>query len=318
MVVFNGIGELGDDYKGVVVTLGVYDGLHRAHMNIVNQVITSATEWNTRSMMITFDPHPRNVLDSSGSPVKQLTTASEKVAILDDSALDSILFLNVDQDLLNTDSEVFVKTVLVDKLNVRKVIVGYDYHFGKNRGGKANQLLDYGKKYGFEVDIVGQILLKNEPIRSSVIRSLLADGNVEKAVKFLGRHYSIKGKVGHGSGRGKTLGFPTANIDLDCPNKMIPSDGIYLTECTVGTSQYYGICNIGIRKTFDEQNQIIEVYLMDVDAIDLYGHDLEMKFLERLRDEIKFATSAELITQMKKDERNCRARIKNIMVRMED
>jgi len=310
MVVFNGIGELGDDYKGVVVTLGVYDGLHRAHMNIVDQVITSAADLNTRSMMITFDPHPRNVLSSSGPAVKQLTTASEKVAILGDSALDSILFLNVDQDLLNTDSEVFIKTVLVDKLGVRKVIVGYDYHFGKNRGGKIDQLLDYGKKYGFELDIVGQILLENEPIRSSVIRSMLADGNVEKATRLLGRYYSITGAVVHGSGRGKTMGFPTANIDPDCPDKMIPSDGIYLTECTVGTTQYFGMCNIGVRKTFDEQNKIIEVYLMDVDTIDLYGHTLEMKFLERLRDEIKFATSAELIAQMKKDETNCRARIK--------
>ncbi len=314
MVVFNGIGELGDDYKGVVVTLGVYDGLHRAHMNIVDQVITSAADLNTRSMMITFDPHPRNVLSSSGPAVKQLTTASEKVAILGDSALDSILFLNVDQDLLNTDSEVFIKTVLVDKLGVRKVIVGYDYHFGKNRGGKIDQLLDYGKKYGFELDIVGQILLENEPIRSSVIRSMLADGNVEKATRLLGRYYSITGAVVHGSGRGKTMGFPTANIDPDCPDKMIPSDGIYLTECTVGTTQYFGMCNIGVRKTFDEQNKIIEVYLMDVDTIDLYGHTLEMKFLERLRDEIKFATSAELIAQMKKDETNCRARIKKYKV----
>jgi len=318
MVVFNGIDELDDDFKGVVVTLGVYDGLHCAHMNIVNQVVKSAQELKTRSMMITFDPHPQNVLNSSGSPVMQLTTASEKVAILNDSALDSILFLNVDQDLLNTDSEVFVKTVLVDKLNVSKVIVGYDYHFGKDRGGKADQLQDYGKKYGFDVDIIGQILLEKEPIRSSVIRLLLTEGNVEKAARLLGRPYSISGTVVHGSGRGRTLGFPTANIKPDSTDKMIPSDGIYLTKCITGNSSYFGICNIWVRKTFDEQNRIIEVYLMDVDAIDLYGHKFEMKFLERLRDEIKFASSAELIAQMKKDERNCRARIKNIKYRMED
>ncbi|MBN2602232.1 MAG: bifunctional riboflavin kinase/FAD synthetase [Candidatus Marinimicrobia bacterium] len=314
MVVFNGIDELDDDFKGVVVTLGVYDGLHHAHMDIINQVIAFADERKTRSMVITFKPHPQNVLNPSGPPVMQLTTASEKVAILDDSALDCILFLNVDQDLLNTDSEVFVKTMLVDKLNVSKVIVGHDYHFGKNRSGKAEQLQDYGKKYCFDVDIVGPILLKNEPIRSSVIRSLLAEGNVEKAARFLGRFYHLSGTVVHGSGRGKTLGFPTANIKPDSTDKMIPSDGIYLTECFTGKSRYFGICNIGVRKTFDEQNRIIEVYLMDVDAINLYGHKFEVKFLERLRDEIKFASSAELIAQMKKDERNCRARIKKYKV----
>jgi len=318
MVVANGINELGDDFNGAVVTLGVYDGLHRAHMDIVSQVIASAAERAARSLMITFNPHPRNVLNRTGSPVKLLTEPSEKVAILDDTALDGILFLNVDQDLLNTEGEVFVETVLVDKLNVRKVIVGYDYHFGKDRGGKAEQLKAYGKKYGFDVDVVQPILMDNEPVRSSLIRSLLSEGDVEKAAKFLGRYYSVRGRVVHGSGRGKTLGFPTANINLNYPEKMIPSDGIYLTVCTVGEKQFYGICNIGIRKTFYEEDRVIEVYLMNVANIDLYGQDIEMKFLERLRDEKKFVSSEKLIDQMNKDEKDCKERIKNIMYEMED
>jgi len=310
MFVFNGIDEIGDDFKGAVVTLGVYDGLHRAHMDIVTRLTASAAELHTRSLMITFDPHPRNVLNSADPPVKLLTTVSEKAVILDDTALDGMLVLNVDRDLLNTGSEAFVETVLVNKLHVSKIIVGYDYHFGKDRSGKPEQLLNYGEKYGFEVEIVAPILLDKQPVRSSVVRSLLSDGNVEKAAQLLGRCYSVKGRIVHGSGRGRTLGFPTANINPDVANKMIPADGIYLTECIVRERRYFGICNIGVRKTFNEQERVIEVYLMDMDDADLYDHVLEIRYLERLRDEIKFATKEELIKQMKKDEKNCRERIK--------
>jgi len=310
MFVFNGIDEIGDDFKGAVVTLGVYDGLHRAHMDIVTRLTASAAELHTRSLMITFDPHPRNVLNPADPPVKLLTTVSEKAVILDDTALDGMLVLNVDRDLLNTGSEAFVETVLVNKLSVSKIIVGYDYHFGKDRGGKPEQLLNYGEKYGFEVEIVAPILLDKQPVRSSVVRSLLSDGNVEQAAQLLGRPYSVKGRIVHGSGRGRTLGFPTANIKPDVANKMIPADGIYLTECIVRERRYFGICNIGVRKTFNEQERVIEVYLMDMDDADLYDHVLEIRYLERLRDEIKFATKEELIKQMKKDEKNCRERIK--------
>ena len=318
MDVYYGIEEMEKAYKGAVVTLGVYDGLHRAHMQIIDHVVESAQQLETKSMIITFDPHPRNVLSPHNPPVKSLTTPSEKITALNDTALDGVLFLNVDADLLNTASEEFVRTLLVDKLRARKVIVGYDYHFGKNRDGKPDQLLKYGRKYGFDVEIIAPIRLNETTIRSSAIRALLSDGNVEKAAELLGRPYSITGKVVHGSGRGRTLGFPTANIKPAATDKMIPADGIYLTKCRVLETTYFGICNIGVRKTFGEHDRVIEIYLMDVDDVDLYGTGFEMKFLQRLRDEIKFGTREELIEQMKKDEIECRDRIKKYDDEMED
>lgn len=300
------------------MTLGVYDGLHRAHMNIIQRVIASAAECNARSLLITFTPHPRHVLGLNGADLQLLTTASEKISILQDSALDGILFLTVDQQLLNMEDRTFVKEVLVDKLNVRKVIVGYDYHFGKDRSGKAERLVDYGEQFGFEAEIVSPIYFENEPVRSSRIRALLAQGAVARSARFLNRYYSLKGKVVHGSGRGSSLGFPTANIEVDSPEKMIPADGIYLTTCHIGGAEYFGMCNIGIRKTFNETVRVLEVHLLDAGEPELYGFELQISFLERLRDEIKFDSAEELVRQMQADENNCRLRIKKIKSEMED
>ncbi len=305
MQVFYGLDELPDDWRGAVVTLGVFDGLHRAHTDILQRVVDSARQRDCRSMLITFDPHPRNVLAFPEVPVPLLTTPREKTELLKDSELDAVLFLKVNQELLNTDSEEFVKTILVDKLQVRKVIVGYDYHFGKDRGGKTEQLIEYGEKYQFAVETVQPIMQEGEAVRSSVIRLLISEGQVVKAAKLLGRPYSIQGKVIHGSGRGRQLGFPTANLKVNDPQKMIPSSGIYLTTVDIDDRRYFGLCNVGTRKTFNEFKQIIEVYIMNLNNVDLYGSEIRINFLEWIRDEIKFDTVEELIDQMKSDEKEC-------------
>ncbi|RKY61089.1 MAG: hypothetical protein DRP96_04195 [Candidatus Neomarinimicrobiota bacterium] len=310
MNVFYNIENLENDFEGAVVTLGVYDGLHRAHMEIINRVIDSARKMNAKSLMITFDSHPRNVLNNTSKRVKSLTCPQEKIEILESTGLDGVLVLKVTGNLLNISAEDFVKTYLVNHLHVRKVIVGYDYHFGKDRGGRADQLVRYGDKYGFDVEIVNQIYFHQHAIRSSVIRTMLSEGDVVKAAELLGRYYRVEGRVVHGSGRGKTLGFPTANIEPDNREKMLPVDGIYLTECFYRNTRSFGICNIGIRKTFNESERVIEVYLIDIRDIDLYGHKFRIGFLERLRDEVKFETREELIAQMKNDLIECKERIK--------
>lgn len=309
MVVFHGIHTLADEFKGAVVTLGVYDGLHRAHMSILGRVIAAAEERHVRSLLITFNPHPRNFFTEKDEQVKLLTTAPEKIALLQDTALDGILFLTVDRELLNTESRTFVKAVLVDRLRISKVIVGYDYHFGRARSGHAEQLLDYGGQWGFDVEIVPPIFLDQEPVRSSYIRSLLARGDVERSAKFLNRFYSLRGNIVHGSGRGRRLGFPTANIAVESSDKLVPADGIYLTRCRVNGRRYFGMCNVGTRRTFDETERIPEVHLLDAGAPELYGSDIEVSFLERLRDEIKFGSADELVRQMHQDEKECRIRI---------
>ncbi len=318
MQVFFGLDALPQYFKGAVVTLGVFDGLHLAHMEIIRRVINSAVQEQTGSMAITFDPHPRKILNHSKNSVPLLTTPQEKLKLLEDTELDATLFLKVDEALLNTGSEAFVEKVLVDLMDVKKVIVGYDYHFGKGRGGRAGQLIQLGQKYGFSVETVAPILLDNEPVRSSLIRSLLEEGQVEKAAKLLGRYYGISGYVVHGAGRGISLGFPTANIEINNPEKMIPLDGVYLSKVRVNGQRYFGICNIGIRKTFHEHDRVIEVYLMNTAQTDLYGAEIEVDFLERLRDEIKFDTIEELKNQMILDEKECLKKIKNKTNEKED
>ncbi len=310
MQVFFGLDALPQYFKGAVVTLGVFDGLHLAHMEIIQRVINSAVKEQAGSMAITFDPHPRKILNQSVNSVPLLTTPQEKLKLLEDTELDATLFLKVDETLLNTSSEAFVEKVLVNLINVKKVIVGYDYHFGKGRGGRAGQLIQLGQKYGFSVETVAPILLNNEPVRSSLIRSLLEEGQVEKAAKLLGRDYGISGYVVHGSGRGNSLGFPTANIEIKNPEKMIPSDGVYLSKVQVNEQHFFGICNIGIRETFNEHDRVIEVYLMNTAQTDLYGAEIEVDFMERLRDEIKFDTIEELINQMILDEKECLKKLK--------
>jgi len=318
MQVFFGLDALPQYFKGAVVTLGVFDGLHLAHMEIIRRVINSAVKEQTSSMAITFDPHPRKILDQSGNSIPLLTTQQEKLKFLEDTELDATLFLKVDETLLNTSSEAFVEKVLVNLMNVKRVIVGYDYHFGKGRGGRAGQLIQLGQKYGFSVETVAPILLNNEPVRSSLIRSLLEEGQVGKAAKLLGRYYGISGHVVHGAGRGNSLGFPTANIEINDPEKMIPSDGVYLSKVQVNEQQFFGICNIGIRETFNERDRVIEVYLMNTAQTDLYGAEIEVEFLERLRDEIKFDTLEELKNQMILDEKECLKKIKNKTNEKED
>jgi len=318
MQVFFGLEKLPERYQGAVAALGVFDGLHYAHQEILRGVIRLAQARQTASMMITFDPHPRNVLaNDPNAIIPLLTTREEKINLLKDSKLDAILFLEVNSKLLNTSSERFVKSVLVDALAVRKVVIGYDYHFGRGRSGRAEQLTRFGMRYGFEVETFPPISLNGSPVRSSIIRSLLQEGKVAKAARLLGRFYSIWGLVIHGTGRGTNLGFPTANLKVSNSHKLIPADGVYLTKVFNQEQTYFGLCNIGIRKTFGERDRVVEVYLVNCGEINLYGTEITLEFLECLREEIQFPTVAELVKQMDIDKQTALEKIK-IYCEMED
>lgn len=312
MQVFFGLETLPEHYKSAVVALGVFDGLHYAHLEILRGVIRLAKTQQTASMMITFDPHPRNIMAKDpNSIIPLLTTRAEKIKLLKDSELDAILFLEVNSSLLNTSSERFVKDVLVDALAVQKVVIGYDYHFGRGRSGRAEQLARFGMRYGFEVETWPPISLNGSPVRSSIIRSLLQERKVAKAARLLGRFYGISGLVVHGTGRGTSLGFPTANLKVSEPYKMIPTDGVYLTKVFSNEQICFGLCNIGIRKTFGERDRVVEVYLMNGDKINLYGSEITLEFLECLREEIQFPSVAELVKQMNIDKQTALEKIKN-------
>jgi len=314
MQVFFGLETLPERFKGAVVALGVFDGLHYAHQEILRGVVRLAQARQTAAMMITFDPHPRNVLaKDSNAIIPLLTTREEKISLLKESELDAILFLEVNSRLLNTSSERFVKNVLVEALAVQRVVIGYDYHFGRGRSGRAEQLSQFGMRFGFEVETFPPIALNGSPVRSSIIRSLLQEGKVAKAARLLGRSYGISGLVVHGTGRGMNLGFPTANLKVSDSAKMIPADGVYLTKVFSQAQTYFGLCNIGIRKTFGERDRVVEVYLINSGEINLYGSEITFEFLEWLRAEIQFPTIAELIKQMNVDQQTALAKIKNYL-----
>lgn len=315
MQVYFGVDTLPKHFKGAVATLGVFDGLHLAHMEIINRVIRRAHGKKTYSMLITFDPHPRKVLNNSDDfSLPILTTPKEKMKLLSDTALNAILFLVVDKKFLDMSDEVFVRNILVDQLGVKELIVGYDYHFGKNRRGNPDLLKEKEKEFGFITQVVPLLKIENELVSSSLIRELLLRGNVEKAGKLLGRPYSFMGHIVRGSGRGKELGFPTANVKLNNLEKLIPANGVYFTNVFIKGVSYYGICNIGVRLTFNESDLMIEVHILNTLKEKLYGNEIEVQFLERLRDEIKFKSEKELIQQMYLDKQNCLSKVKEYKI----
>ncbi|MFH1212584.1 MAG: bifunctional riboflavin kinase/FAD synthetase [Candidatus Neomarinimicrobiota bacterium] len=312
MNVFYGIENVPADYEGACVTLGVFDGLHLAHRRIIQQVVETASDQQSRSMLITFEPHPRQVLNrSSVNNLPILTTASEKTELLRSTGLDDVLFLKTDTVFLATGQDEFIADILVKKLKICSVVVGYDYHFGRDRQGNPQTLETAGEKWNFKVAIVPPFTLNGVPVRSSIIRQLLKEGQVEKANELLGWQYGFTGKAIKGSGRGRKLGFPTANLNVTA-EKLIPADGIYFVRAGLQERTFYGLLNIGIRKTFNESERVIELYIIGIPDVNLYGQEIRVTMLERLRDEMKFDSAAELTVQMHADLTLCLEKIKII------
>lgn len=308
--VFWGMENLPDEFNKSVAALGVFDGLHRAHWDIINRTVQEANSIGAQSMMITFDPHPRKVINHSKKfllPI--LTTPEEKVDILKNSGLDAILFLKTTPEFLEQSKGEFVQLVLAERLKLRKVIVGYDYHFGKDRDGNAEFLKEKGLFFGIEAIVIPPILIDGEIVKSSIIRKLLFEGNMGRAWELLGRPYSISGVVVRGTGRGKIIGFPTTNVKPSNSEKLIPARGVYFTRVHVKKHVSYGMCNVGTRITFNETEPTIEVNLFNSPSTDLYDQEIQIEFLQRLRDEIKFKSVDELKKQLILDKVTCIRRI---------
>lgn len=304
-----------------VATIGVFDGFHLGHKKIISEVISKAKLQRTHSVLITFEPHPRKVLnDVEKSSMSILTTTDEKVELLRNTGLDVIVIINTTKEFLNIDASKFIEDILYKKIGVESVIVGYDYRFGKNREGNVKLLEKEGKKLGFGVQVIPPFKVCGILVSSSKIRKLLTEGKVKKASLLLGRDYSLQGTVTKGSGRGNQLGFPTANINLDNRDKLVPAVGVYFVKVFIDSGLFFGICNIGNNPTFnnmslkDSSIVNIEVYILNFSQQDLYGRKIEIQFLERIRDEIKFKTAEMLRKQMLIDKRFCLEKIKDYEV----
>ena len=283
--------------KDPVVTLGNFDGVHLGHQAIFKQVVAWALDTGGTSATFTFEPHPLKVLAPHRSP-KLLCTFREKMEQIEASGMDVVICANFTPEFASQQPEDFVKEVLVDTLGTKALFVGYDYAFGKNRAGNIDFLRESGARFGFDVHVIGPVKIEGITVSSTKIRQLIMDGEVCLASKLLGRPYSIEGTVIPGHSRGRKLGFPTAN--LTTPNELPPREGVYAVTLLVEGRELKGIANIGKNPTFGDSEASYEVHIFEFDE-DLYGKFLKMKFIKRVRDEVKFKSVDELVAQIKKD-----------------
>jgi len=300
MIVARSINELKKEVNSVV-TVGTFDGVHLAHQEIVREVVHRAKMKEGRSVVITFDPHPKEVVMSAKGPVQLLTTIDERIELLDALDVDVLFVIKFTHEFSRLRSREFYERCLVNGSGVSEVVVGYDHKFGSNREGSTEELVRIGQDFDFSVFAFHPYTVNGEVVSSTQVRRALAEGNVERAKAFLGREYSLRGAVVKGDGRGKTIGYPTANIKPDSDKKMIPAKGVYLVGVKLDEKNYFGMMNIGVRPTVtDGVQQTMEVHLFDF-ADDIYGKNLTITFLRKLRNEQKFASLQELITQLGND-----------------
>ncbi len=290
---------------GSVVTVGTFDGVHRGHHAIIEYLKRRAQDQSGPSTLVSFDPHPRAVVH--GDDVPLLTTVAERADVLEGLGLDRFVVVPFSTDFAQLGPEKYVRDVLVKRIGVQEITVGYDHRFGKDRAGDVDLLRDLGTQYGFEVDVIPPQEVDHDVVSSSSIRSLLLeDGAVDAASERLGRPYRLDGIVARGEGRGRELGYPTANLSLEDARKLVPKRGVYATLVTLPNGRRRGgMMNIGRRPTFDEMDVTVEVHVLDFDG-DLYGERLSVQFLQRLRAEQKFRSADALAAQLSEDEEHCR------------
>lgn len=284
-----------------VVTVGTFDGVHEGHRALVETVVKKAKARNARSVVITFDPHPREILNPGSAGIKMLTTLSERKEILASMGINDMVVIPFNRDFSLLTSEEFIKDIVFDKIGVSEFIIGYDHHFGRDRTGTIETVERLGKVMGFGAYVVSKKEMGEVTISSTTIRKTLQDeGNVEQAALLLGRPYLLNGLVIHGEGRGRKVGFRTANLKPEQPNKVIPKDGVYAVKARLLNKWYGGMMNIGTRPTFNDEGRAVEVHLFNFDN-DIYGNTVQIHFIKRIRDEMQFAGIDELRNQLTKD-----------------
>ncbi len=306
MILARSVREIPPDPSSVV-TVGTFDGVHLAHAEIIREVVSRARMREGRSIVVTFDPHPRQVVGPAGTPVELLTTIGERVELIRSLGADVLLLLEFTYAFSRISPRDFYRSYIVGGTGVDEVIVGYDHMFGRDRGAGIDELVKMGKEFGFSVFAVHPFTVEGETVSSTVIRKALASGDVEKAARFLGRPYALGGTVIRGDGRGRTIGFPTANIRPESPLKIVPAHGVYAVAVRIAGEERRGMMNIGLRPTVvPVPVETIEVHLIDFDG-DIYGQEITVSFLRRLRDEKKFNSLPDLVEQLGRDREEARS-----------
>ncbi len=288
--------------KKTIVTLGTFDGLHLGHTAILDKICTIAKQEHLESVLLTFFPHPRLII-SNDSEIKMLNTMAEKAMLLEQKGIQNFIIHPFDKLFSELSPREFVEQVLIKQLNIQKIIIGYDHKFGKNRAADFNDLIAFGKEFGFEVEEISAKQVNEVSVSSTKIRNSLLDGKVSLANEYLGYAYMISGIVVKGNQLGRTIGFPTANIEILESYKLIPKYGVYLVTASVNKKSIFGMMNIGIKPTLGENLLSIEVHLLDFSE-DIYGQKIQVNVIERLREEQKFESFKVLKLQLEVDKIN--------------
>lgn len=285
--------------KKTIITLGTFDGVHLGHKKIIERLLQSSSQ-DEESLVLTFFPHPRMVLQEA-SDIKLLNTIEERSQLLEKAGLQNLIIHPFDQAFSRLTAEEFVKNILVDIFNIKKIIIGHDHRFGRNRTANIDDLIVFGQEYGFEVEQISAQEIDEVSISSTKIRNALHEGKILLANEYLGYPYFFTGTVVHGKKLGRTIGFPTANLEIEENYKLIPAYGVYAVECMVENQNVNGMLNIGIKPTFEGESASIEVHLFDFDG-DLYDKKIKVVLRKHIREEQKFSSVEDLKSQLKKDE----------------
>ncbi|MGB0477354.1 MAG: bifunctional riboflavin kinase/FAD synthetase [Flavobacteriaceae bacterium] len=295
--------------EGSIVTIGTFDGVHLGHQQILKQLIDTSQQSKLKSVLLTFFPHPRMVLQPDIS-MRLIQTIEEREKALRKTGLDYLVIHPFSEKFSRLSADDYVKQILVKKLNVRKVVVGYDHRFGRNRTASLEDMYNYADIYDFEVIEIDAKKIKSTAVSSTKIRKAIDQGDIALANSYLGDPFTLEGVVVHGDKRGRELSYPTANIELQNKHKIIPKQGVYLIQSDIDNQVVYGMMNIGTKPTFDTTNPSIEVHFFDWNG-DLYDQTLQVKLLKWVREEQKFGSVEELQAQIHADERYCRSYIPN-------
>lgn len=283
--------------RDMVLTIGVFDGVHLGHKYLTSQLTECARQQGLLSGVVTFSQHPREVLSPRNRP-PYLTILTEKVRLLENEGVDAVIILSFTEELARLSASQFV-SLLQKHLRMRGLIIGPDFALGHNREGNTDNLRQLGQKLGFSLTVIPPITANSDTVSSTAIRNALANGNIKKVTNLMGRPFSLQGQVSSGAGRGLELGFPTANIEVD-PRQALPADGVYATWAHFDNNTHQSVTNIGRRPTFDGHERTVETYIIDYRG-DLYGHQMKIDIVERLRSEQRFNNVEELKKQMAED-----------------
>ncbi|MAV22215.1 MAG: bifunctional riboflavin kinase/FAD synthetase [Candidatus Marisimplicoccus sp.] len=292
-----------DEDKRSVVTIGTFDGIHLGHQEILSRLIKSSKNKDLNSVVLTFFPHPRIILNKYNE-VKMIDTLDEKIIHLNEIGIDSLIIHPFDRNFSLLSANQFIKDFLVDKLKIKHIIIGYDHRFGKGREASVTDLKNYANDYDFTVEEIKAQEIEKITVSSTKIRNSINQGDIKTTEKYLGRYFNLTGKVVKGDGLGKKINYPTANIFIEETYKIIPKDGVYLVETIIKDKLFNGMMNIGHRPTIGTKNKSIEVHLFNFNE-DIYGQVISIKMISKIRDEKKFSSIQALKEQLVKDENYC-------------